>query len=111
MRKKKLASRNMGYGRAFYADEPEDLAYLKHLAKETRGDESKWPELNLRIYGRPKQTVKVTMTICNDISGISGTLTRLIPTERIKQIISDEVNNWRDLKVEDIKVEVPGRPQ
>jgi hypothetical protein len=50
---KRLAAKSMGCGRTFYADEPEDLAYLKQLAKETRGDESKWPELNLKIYGRP----------------------------------------------------------
>jgi len=49
-------SSNMGYGRTFYADEPEDLAYLKKLAKETRGDENRWPELNLRIHGRPKKS-------------------------------------------------------
>jgi len=58
-RGKRIASGNVGYGRTFYADEPEDLAYLKKLAKETRGDESKWPELDLRIYGRPKQQKKV----------------------------------------------------
>ena len=108
---KKLAAKSMGYGQTFYADDPEDLAYLKQLAKETRGDENKWPELNLRIYGRPKQTLKVTMTVCNDISGIPGTLTTLIPAERIKQIISDEVNNWRDLKVESIEVKVEPRRQ
>lgn len=51
---KRLAASNMGYGRSFYADEPEDLVYLKQLARETRGDENKWPELNLRIYGKPK---------------------------------------------------------
>ena len=50
---KRLASGNMGYGRTFYPDEPEDLAYLKQLAKETRGDENRWPELNLRIHRRP----------------------------------------------------------
>lgn len=50
----KLFASTMGCGRTFYADEPEDLAYLKKLAKDTRGDENKWPELNLRIYGRPK---------------------------------------------------------
>jgi hypothetical protein len=50
---KRLAAGSMGYGRTFYPDEPEDLAYLKQLAKETRGDENRWPELNLRIYRRP----------------------------------------------------------
>ena len=100
---KRLAAGSMGYGRTFYADEAEDLAYLKQLAKETRGDENKWPELNLRIYGRPKRVLKVTMTIINDIGTIPGTRTRLIPVERIRQIIVDEVNNWRDLKVEKIR--------
>ena len=55
MAKRKLAAENMGYGRTFYADDAEDLAYLKKLAKDTRGDENKWPELNLRIHGRSKQ--------------------------------------------------------
>ena len=50
---KRLAAGNMGYGRTFYPDEPEDLAYLKQLAKETRGDENRWLELNLKIHGRP----------------------------------------------------------
>ncbi len=50
-----LFSGNIGYGRTFYADEPEDLAYLKQLAKDTRGDENKWPELHLRIHGRTKK--------------------------------------------------------
>jgi hypothetical protein len=50
---KRLAAGSMGYGRRFYPDEPEDLAYLKKLAKDTRGDENRWPELNLRICGRP----------------------------------------------------------
>ena len=45
---------SMGCGRRFYPDEPEDLAYLKQLAKETRGDENRWPELHLRIARRPK---------------------------------------------------------
>jgi hypothetical protein len=53
-RPKNLFASNIGYGRTFYADEQEDLAYLKKLAKDTRGDENRWPELNLRIYGRPK---------------------------------------------------------
>jgi hypothetical protein len=57
MTKHKLFASGTGYGRTFYADEPEDLAYLKQLAKETRGDESRWPELSLRIYGRPKKEV------------------------------------------------------
>lgn len=52
---KRQAAKSMGYGRTFYADEPEDLAYLKQLAKQTRGDSNKWPELNLRIYGKPKK--------------------------------------------------------
>ena len=43
----------MGYGRTFYPDEPEDLAYMKKLAKDTRGDENRWPELNLKIHKRP----------------------------------------------------------
>jgi hypothetical protein len=51
---RKQCAGNVVYGRTFYADEPEDLAYLKKLAKDTRGDEDKWPELNLRIHGRPK---------------------------------------------------------
>ena len=46
-------SGNMGYGRTFYPDEPEDLAYMKKLAKDTRGDENRWPELNLKIHKRP----------------------------------------------------------
>jgi hypothetical protein len=50
---KRLAAGSMGYGRTFYPDDPEDLAYLKQLAKDTRGDENRWPELNLRIHGRP----------------------------------------------------------
>ena len=50
---KRLAAGSMFCGRTFYPDEPEDLAYLKQLAKETRGDENRWPELNLRIHGRP----------------------------------------------------------
>jgi hypothetical protein len=53
-RGRKLFSSSIGCGRTFYADESEDLAYLKQLAKDTRGDENKWPELNLKIYGRPK---------------------------------------------------------
>ena len=56
---KRLAAGNMSYGRTFYADEPEDLAYLKQLAKDTRGDENKWPELHLRIHGRPKPSAEV----------------------------------------------------
>lgn len=52
--RRRLFASSMGYGRTFYADEPEDLAYLKQLAKERFGDESRWPELNLRIWGRPK---------------------------------------------------------
>ena len=54
MSKRRLSAGNMGYGRTFYPNEPDDLAYLKRLAKDTRGDESLWPELNLRICGRPK---------------------------------------------------------
>ena len=34
---KRLAAKSMGYGRTFYPDDPEDLAYLKQLAKE-RGE-------------------------------------------------------------------------
>ena len=49
---------NMGYGRTFYADEPEDLAYLRQLAKERFGDAARWPELKLRIYGRPDRAVR-----------------------------------------------------
>ena len=52
-RDRRLAAGNMGYGRTFYPNEPEDLAYLKQLAKETRGDENRWLELNLKIHGRP----------------------------------------------------------
>ena len=48
-----LGAHTMGSGRTFYADEPGDLAYLKKLAKDTLGDENKWAELKLRIYGRP----------------------------------------------------------
>ena len=53
--KKRLAASNMGYGRTFYADEPQDLAYLKQVAKEILGDENKWPDLKMKIYGRPKK--------------------------------------------------------
>ena len=48
---KRLAAGNMGYGRTFYADE--DLAYLKQVAKENFGDENRWPELKMKIAGRP----------------------------------------------------------
>ena len=37
----RLFASNMGYGRTFYADEPEDLAYLKKLAKEMVGQSKK----------------------------------------------------------------------
>ena len=56
--RKGLFASSMGYGSTFYADEPDDLTYLKMLAKETRGDENKWPELNLKIYGRPAKRVE-----------------------------------------------------
>ena len=56
---RKIFASAMGYGRTFYADEPEDMAYLKQLAKDTRGDENKWPELNLRIHGRSKKPAVV----------------------------------------------------
>jgi len=57
MSKRKLAAGNMGSGRTFYPNEPEDLAYLRQLARETRGDPDRWPELNLRIWRRPETGV------------------------------------------------------
>jgi hypothetical protein len=54
---------------------------------------------------RPKrQSWEVTMTVVNDIRGINGTLTRLVPKKRIKDIIRDEINNWRDLEARHIKL-------
>ena len=55
---RRLFASSMSSGRTFYADEPEDLVYLKKLAKDTRGDENKWPELHLRIHGRHKFVVQ-----------------------------------------------------
>ena len=51
--KKRLAAGSMGYGRTFSV--PEDLAYLKRVAKEILGDEEKWPNLKMKMYGRPKK--------------------------------------------------------
>lgn len=51
--KKRLAASNMGYGRTFSV--PEDLAYLKQVAKEILGEENKWPDLKMKISGRPKK--------------------------------------------------------
>ncbi len=45
-----------------------------------------------------KRTWKVTLTVVNDIRHIHGSLTRLIPGARIKEIIRDEIDNRRDLK-------------
>jgi hypothetical protein len=52
-----------------------------------------------------KRTWKVTLTVVNDIRGIGGSLTKLISGRRLKFIISDEINNWRDLEAKNIKVE------
>jgi hypothetical protein len=54
-----------------------------------------------------KRTWKVTLTVVNDISWMRprrGTLTKLVSAWKIKDIIRDEVDNWRDLKAKNIKV-------
>jgi len=53
-----------------------------------------------------KRVWKVTLTVVNDISWMGkrrGTLTKLVTGWRIKDIIRDEIDSWRDLKVKKIK--------
>ena len=94
----KLFSSSMGYGRTFYADEVEDLAYLKRLAKETRGDENRWPELNLRIRGCPKKAPTHLFAIRSESMTTSKTM---IPVNAGMECVglSDKHHDFQVLKV------------
>ena len=46
----------------------------------------------------------VTLTVVNDIRGMHGSLTKCTSGARIKEIIRDEINNWRDLRAKNIVV-------
>jgi hypothetical protein len=53
-----------------------------------------------------KRVWKITLIVVNDISWMGkrrGTLTKLVTGWRIKDIIRDEIDSWRDLKVKKIK--------
>ena len=52
---------------------------------------------------------KVSLTVVSDIGVHPGTLTKHAAAWRIKEIIRDEIDNWRDLTAKNIVVKKAGR--
>lgn len=52
---------------------------------------------------------KVTLIVVNDIRGFGGSLTKLVPGWRIKQIIKEAIDEWRDLESKSVKIKKGGK--
>lgn len=52
---------------------------------------------------------KVSLTVVNDIRGIRGSVTKFVPSWRIKQIIDGAIEEWRDLEAKHVKMKKVGK--